>query len=266
MSTLVHVSDLHFGREDSRVADALSLDIRAIGPDVVVNSGDSTQRSRNGQWRRAKSFLDGLPFPTLTVCGNHDIPLFDLFRRFSSPYSQYHKWMGDAAFPTLFTPAFAIVGIQTARPFVPNPFGFWKDGVISDPQLDVVGELFGSAAPAATRIVIAHHPLVAPDNVKRRHHHICWGAVAALDAFAEMNVSLVLSGHLHWTYATGVGRVLCAQAGTGVSSRRRGVPNAYNVIRLDSPEKLEIEQRAYDGEKFAAMESKTWTRGNSQWM
>lgn len=265
MATLAHVSDLHFGRENLPVVEALSADIKAIKPDMVINSGDSTQRSRNGQWRRARAFLEGLGIATMSVCGNHDIPLFNVLLRAFQPYSQYHKWMGDAEFPTLFTPTAAIVGVQTARPIVPNPFGFWKDGVISDEQLETMGELFGSAAPAAMRIVVAHHPLAAPEGFKKRHHHICWRAEAALEAFGEMNVSMILSGHLHWSYAIGKGRILCVQAGTGVSSRKRGLPNSYNVLRFDSPEGVEVERREFDGEKFALAKTERWKRSGLGW-
>ncbi|BBO82852.1 hypothetical protein DSCO28_34180 [Desulfosarcina ovata subsp. sediminis] len=39
MTTLAHISDLHFGREVSPVIDGLSVSLEAARPDLVVVSG-----------------------------------------------------------------------------------------------------------------------------------------------------------------------------------------------------------------------------------
>lgn len=54
---LLHLSDLHFGRLASRtiVADLLAETHRQA-PDLIVVSGDLTQRARPSQFRAAHAF------------------------------------------------------------------------------------------------------------------------------------------------------------------------------------------------------------------
>ncbi|RUY20638.1 hypothetical protein EN979_36005, partial [Mesorhizobium sp. M7A.F.Ca.US.001.04.2.1] len=74
MKTIAHLSDLHFGRIDQTVSDALAAEVRAADPDIVVVSGDMTQRARKQEFAQARAFLDTLPYPQLVVPGNHDVP------------------------------------------------------------------------------------------------------------------------------------------------------------------------------------------------
>jgi len=91
MSTIAHLSDIHFGRVDSTVVDALIDTLTAVAPDLVALSGDLTQRARSGQFRAARRFLDRLPRPLLVVPGNHDVPLFNLAARFLDPFGGYQR-------------------------------------------------------------------------------------------------------------------------------------------------------------------------------
>ena len=87
MRTLVHLSDLHFGRVDEALLEPLIESVRAAKPDVVVVSGDLTQRARTGQFRDAAAFLARLPSPQIVVPGNHDVPLHNMLARFPDPRS-----------------------------------------------------------------------------------------------------------------------------------------------------------------------------------
>jgi len=82
MRTIVHLSDLHFGRVDQALLAPITAQIHALQPDLVVVSGDLTQRARSIQFEQAKAFLDGLPQPQIVVPGNHDIPLHNVAARF----------------------------------------------------------------------------------------------------------------------------------------------------------------------------------------
>jgi hypothetical protein len=62
MMTILHISDLHFGPPYfPRVGDALRTAARALGPDVIVASGDFTQRAKEEQFMEARAYLDSLP-------------------------------------------------------------------------------------------------------------------------------------------------------------------------------------------------------------
>lgn len=84
MRTLVHLSDIHFGRVDATIIEPLVALIAELKPDVVTISGDLTQRARSEQFQEARAFLDRLPNPQIVVPGNHDVPLYNVFARFFS--------------------------------------------------------------------------------------------------------------------------------------------------------------------------------------
>ena len=115
MRTLVQISDLHFGRIDPLLLDPLAAAIDAIGPDVVVVSGDLTQRARDAQFRAARAFLDRLPMPQVVVPGNHDVPLYDVVRRFVSPLARFRRYIERDPAPFFRDDHVAVLGINSAR-------------------------------------------------------------------------------------------------------------------------------------------------------
>src|SRR5690242_8820177 len=96
MRTVAHISDLHFGRTDQAVVDALLSDLKEQSPSLVIVSGDLTQRARRSQFMLAREFLSSLPMPYMVIPGNHDIPNFNLLVRFTDPYHHYKRYIsGD---------------------------------------------------------------------------------------------------------------------------------------------------------------------------
>ncbi|WP_419657862.1 metallophosphoesterase [Desulfosarcina variabilis str. Montpellier] len=74
MTTFAHFSDLHFGRGVTAVIDGLLESLHQATPDLIIISGDLTQRARASQFQKAERFLNRLPCPFLIVPGNHDLP------------------------------------------------------------------------------------------------------------------------------------------------------------------------------------------------
>src|SRR5438045_8810323 len=132
MPVIAHISDLHFGTEDPAIAQGLLEDLAQVQPNLVVNSGDLTQRARVRQFIAARTFLDRIPFPQLTVPGNHDIPLYDMTRRFLAPLARYRRYIAKDLCPMFQTEQLAVMGVNTARSFT------WKNGRIS---LDQIGQI-----------------------------------------------------------------------------------------------------------------------------
>ena len=95
MKTIVHLSDLHFGRVDARIVTPIIQRVRAVNPDLVAVSGDFTQRARRGQFIQARMFLDALPFPKFVVPGNHDVPLYDVAARLLNPFGGYRRYIAE---------------------------------------------------------------------------------------------------------------------------------------------------------------------------
>jgi 3',5'-cyclic AMP phosphodiesterase CpdA len=94
MARLIHMSELHFAAHYSRLVEAVEQRINEEKPDLVVISGDFTQRARTDQFQEACQFLERLRdagHDVLGVPGNHDVPLYDVLRRFLSPLTRYKR-------------------------------------------------------------------------------------------------------------------------------------------------------------------------------
>ena len=114
MRVLAHLSDLHFGRVDEALVGPLQAVLAQLRPHLVVVTGDLTQRARSAQFRSARAFLDALPARHLVVPGNHDVPLYDITRRFLRPLARYRRYIGDVE-PLYVDEEVAVAGVNTAR-------------------------------------------------------------------------------------------------------------------------------------------------------
>ncbi len=259
MKVIVHLSDLHFGTEDRTVLAALRGDLDGVTaprPTLVAISGDLTQRARAAQFHAARRFLDSLPVPYLVVPGNHDVPLYDLFRRFFRPLERYRQYITEDLTPVFLQDELAVMGITTAHGFT------HKHGRVTREMADeVCRTLAASAAP--WKILVAHHPFVIPHGVAERPVN---GADLALPRFERCGVDVILGGHLHVAHASDIAgfrsedrKVICVAAGTAISTRLRGEPNSYNRLCI-AGEVLTVCHRTWDGERFVDGPSKTYRR------
>lgn len=245
MTLIAHISDTHFGTEVAPVCAALREDILRHAPDLIVLTGDITQRARSAQFRAARAFLDGLaPIPVLALPGNHDLPLFDLITRFSDPYRLYRRYISPELAPAWQNGGVAVLGVNSTRVLRR------KNGELPAALVQEVSARLASL-PQRLKVVALHHPLAIIDARDRRNR--ARGAEAALSAWAAAGADLFLGGHIHLPYCicAGSGRRqgLVLQAGTAVSRRRRGRQhNSYNLVRLDpdGPPRIRLEQRDYD--------------------
>src|SRR5687768_16108671 len=158
MTRLVHLSDLHFGAHDEELVEAVGRRVDQLKPDLVVISGDFTQRARTEQFEEACKFLDRLRdagHEVIGVPGNHDVPLYDVLRRFLSPLTRYRRFIDDTLCPFVELPGATILGINTARSLT------FSDGRISHEQMDFIRETFERTDPKALRVLVTHHPLFA---------------------------------------------------------------------------------------------------------
>jgi 3',5'-cyclic AMP phosphodiesterase CpdA len=232
MRTLVHLSDLHFGRIDPQLLDPLARRLHALRADVVVVSGDLTQRAKTGQFEEAKRFLDSLPGPQIVVPGNHDVPLYNLPQRFLAPLGRFRRIITQDLEPEYVDAEIAVLGVNTARSLV------FKGGRINAEQVARVRQKLCDLPRHVTKIVVTHHPFDLPEGGSARN--IVGRARMAIEAFAGCGADLLLSGHMHATdarhagerYGIGAGAPLVVQAGTATSTRGRGEANSFNVLRI----------------------------------
>ena len=266
MRTLVHLSDLHFGRVDQALLAPLRALVERVDPDVVVVSGDLTQRARPEQFEEARAFLDTLPGPQIIVPGNHDISLYNVFRRFVRPLSRYKRYITDDLDPFYADEEIAVVGVNTARSLT------IKDGRVSRSQLAAMREQLAGLPPEVTRIVVTHHPFDLPDGFEERD--LVRRRSLAMQAFSESGVDILMAGHMHASHAGSTAAryqiseyaALVVQAGTATSTRGRGEVNSFNVVRVE-PLKVEIDRYGWDvvrGE-FALVATEKFMRTGNVW-
>lgn len=266
MKTLLHISDLHFGRVDLPLVEPLVVAAQAIAPDLLVVSGDFTQRARRAEYRDARSFLRRFPGPRIVVPGNHDIPLWDVIRRFVSPLGRYRHYITEDLAPFYSDDEIAVLGINTARSLTR------KYGRINAAQVARAQKVLGAVDPVLIKVVVTHHPFDLPAGL--RSHSIVGRSTMAMEGLAAVGVDLILSGHLHLQH-TGLTTqrypieghsALLAQAGTTFSTRGRGEANSFNVIRIQRPE-ITIEHHLWQPESgdFQRTVSERFVRGRSVW-
>jgi 3',5'-cyclic AMP phosphodiesterase CpdA len=264
MPIIAHISDLHFGTQDPAVAAGLLEDLQQLQPTLVVNSGDLTQRARASQFIAARAFLDRIPFPQLTVPGNHDIPFYDVFTRFFSPLARYRRYITCDLAPRFDHEQFMVLGVNTARSAT------WKNGRISIEQIEQIQNTFCPMPHDRLKILVTHHPFVPPPD--DASPALVGRGKQAIDVLDDCGTDLLLAGHLHRhynadakTHHVGIKRtILVAQAGTAISRRRRNEPNAYNVITLAAPH-VELQVRAWTGCRFQQVASTHYTKIDNHW-
>jgi 3',5'-cyclic AMP phosphodiesterase CpdA len=259
---IIHLSDLHFGRHDADLGQSLAVDIARQEPDLIVISGDFTQIGSRQEFAAAGKFLEQLPAPVFAVPGNHDVPARNPLLRFLHPYRRYREFIESDLEPFLQMGDVAVVGVKTSRRF---QLGWnWANGAISNRQLRVVEEKFGTAPQHAVRIVVAHHPLLQPEQPMVKPMRLVKGANEALEQFHRLDVRLVMSGHFHLSYMrrhelsqgeeTGNVRsastgIILLQAASAVSTRLREGRNAYNVVSITDGN-IAVEVRQWDGTEW----------------
>ncbi len=255
MTVLLQVSDAHFGRERNAVVEALVQLTASLAPDIVVLSGDITQRALRSEFARAAAFAERLRSNALMVIpGNHDVPLFNVFGRLLDPYGGMRRAFGRSLDQRFSAPDCLVLGVNTTRRYR------HAQGEISGAQrTHVAGEL-RAASPEQLRVVVTHHPVFVPrvSEQKDRVH----GAEAAVRSWATAGADIILSGHIHLPFVVALHEEIeslanplwAVGAGTSVSRRTRyDAGNAVNVLRTSAgrPRSCTVEIWVYSAEEGA---------------
>lgn len=276
MATVAHLSDVHFGRHDPDVVAGLEAWLCERRPQLVVVSGDLTQRARIEQYRMACGFLDRLQdygLPVLAVPGNHDVPLYDVVRRFVRPLDRYKRFIDDDLCPYWENEELSVLGINTARSFT------FKDGSVSIEQLQRIRETF-VGSEEKWRVLVTHHPLFAlPIDDEGGLARTAKRGKDALVAAGEAGVDLLLAGHFHRSFAQAahgageeaedhvdnVGPTLVIQAGTATSTRLRDEePQSFNWIETSS-DGLDLTVYNWAGSAFEARSAARYLNERGSW-
>lgn len=275
MLTILHISDLHFGPYYvPRVGEALVEAVHALEPDILVNSGDFTQRAKREQFEEAWRYMARMPdVPTVVVPGNHDVPLYRVFERLFTPHRLYREFISPDLDTVLHHDKVTIVALDSTA-----PHHAITNGRLTRAQLDMCARVFAEAPADAARIVVTHHHLApAPDyeggQLLPRARHI-------LERLQEMGVEMIMGGHLHRAYIgnsldvhPGGARdrgMIIVQAGTSTSRRGRArerEKNSFNLVRItDGIVRVTHYMFFEDLEGFAPISRHTFPRPGKHWL
>lgn len=271
MARIAHLSDIHFGANDPRIVDAATAWLEERRPDLVVISGDFTQRARVDQFRAASAWLNRLRsagLKLLVVPGNHDVPLYDVVRRFMAPLDRYKRYISSDLCPFYEDAEVAILGLNTARSLT------IKDGRINHDQMEILRQRLAAVAPDKTRILVTHHPLFAmPIGRGGELSEAVGQHEDAIQAAREAGVHLALAGHFHQTYAESAtkmveqaGGALVIQAGTATSTRlRNDEPQSFNWLHLHRNNEVELQVIVWDGTGFQRASHVAYHQHGDRW-
>jgi 3',5'-cyclic AMP phosphodiesterase CpdA len=246
VTRLLQVSDAHFGTERPEVVEALVSLSRRLAPQLLVLSGDVTQRARSSQFTAAAAFVQRLAIPRqLAIPGNHDLPLFDVVTRAVAPYAQYLRAFGPELEPRFSASDCLVLGVKTTRRYR------HVDGEISTEQRERVARELRAAGTEQTRVVVLHQPIAVPRLSEAQN--VVHGAEAAIRAWHDAGADIILGGHIHLPFVLPLhdlrqlSRPLWAvNAGTAVSSRiRHDAGNSVNVLDMLAPRRAELQQWSY---------------------
>lgn len=249
MRQILHLSDVHFGWPHLEpVSEGVHELARRRRPDLVVISGDLTQRAKPEQFRQARAFVDRFEAPTLAVPGNHDVPMYRFWERLFVPFGAYGKHFAANLEPTFEDDELRVIGVNTAFNWTV------KDGRVTRAGIDRLERELAGAPPERAKIVVAHHPMVPPPRFDTQR--VLGNAHAVIELLVKHGVELVLSGHLHqaWIgdteayYPSRRRPVLLVHSGTSTSSRGRGCErdrNTCNWIRISDVE-IEISRLGWE--------------------
>lgn len=266
MRTVVHLSDIHFGAVDPRLVAPLIRAVHAARPDLVVVSGDITQRGRRGEYRQAREFLLSLPGPQIVVPGNHDVPIYHPIERALRPMRRFRNFITPEMIPFYMDDEIAAIGINTARATKT------KYGHISRSQLEKIQEMLCPIPEEHIKIVVTHHPFDLPEGYNQERQ-IVGRSRRAMQVLAKCGADLFLAGHLHRVHAGLTTErykiegysALVIQAGTAALLDGSREANSFNVIECDSHSMI-VRRFEWNGEtEFISTAPQAFTRGLKGW-
>ena len=259
MVRLLHVTDIHFGCENTAAVAAVGALARSGGFDALVQSGDITMVGSEPEFRSAAAWLKSLPGPIVSTPGNHDTPELDVPTRLFNPWGLYHRYIGPVDHEGFSAPRVEIQAMNTSRgvQFRLN----WSKGAGDLDDARALCRRLSNAQAGALKVAVCHHPLMevtgGPMTGRVRN-----GTEAARIIAEGASADLILTGHVHTCFAHalpfGDQRTYAVGAAT-LSQRERGQPAGYNCIEADEAE-IRITAMGWTGTRFEAQRSWGFTR------
>lgn len=242
---LFHISDVHFGVEDTAAHDAVAKAVHDERPDALVCTGDVTQRATHKEYKAARDWFRQFDVPIWIDPGNHDMPYYNLRERFTRPYDRHNALRRAVAVERFETEDVVLIPLKTTvRSQNRWP---WSDGhVTKTAETRTAEALARYKGDPRHKIVTAHHPLHGPrldaPNPTIRGDEV-------LPALARQGMDAVMTGHIHRPFdefRSGEGwQTHVIGAGTLSTRLRGGIPPSYNVLTCVRGERIRVEVREF---------------------
>ena len=240
---IFHISDLHFGMHQEEIVNYFLSDIAEMTPDIILISGDITQRATDLQYEMFVSFLKKVKLPVLIVPGNHDIPLHNVFSRFFYPFAQYKRYVNPKLSVHFENNEVRILGVNSV-----NPYRI-KDGTLSKEVLTKINRYF---EPAFTglNILFFHHNF---DYLEGWHKPL-ENYQEFLTYLKDSPINIVCTGHSHYAHVSIIEKnnsnpCILIHAGSLLCTRRKDGLNSYYMIET-LENSCKIDWRVFKDNKF----------------
>ncbi len=243
---IIQISDLHFGMNQTEIIEYFLEDLASIKPDVIIISGDLTQRATEEHYQLFQKFLKLLPVAqVLIVPGNHDIPMYNPIERLLYPFSRYKEFVSPQLESSYMNKEVNILGVNSATPYKV------KDGRLGERTIKRIKNHF-SATDNQLNILFFHHNL----NYFSGMHHPLNNAEEFIEYLKESPIHIVCTGHLHYATLKLItknhqGQCAILHAGSLLCERTKDGKNSYYLIESDQL-KCKIEWRVFENNAFSS--------------
>lgn len=237
MTIIAHISDLHVSKADfdEDVFMQAVNEINDLQPDMIILTGDLTDRGYYVEFEQATRYLSLFEAPLFAVPGNHDSR--------NLGYQSFEELIGERSWKLTVGENFTVIGLDSSSPdedrgHIGTPQHMWLEH-----QLDecVINENFSIVA-------LHHHVIPIPQTGRERN--VLSDAGDILKTLTTHEVDLVLSGHKHVPNIWKINDTVVVNAGSLCSHKLRGKnKNSYIVYNI-SDEEIEIFLNNVGGEKF----------------
>lgn len=204
--SIAHISDLHCGSQYF-VPELLEMAIEEINerkPDVLVVSGDLTNKGYLPEFEEAKEYIDRIEAThRIVIPGNHDAR--------NVGYELFEEVIGPR-YGVIHTGPLSIVAVDSSEPDLDY-------GTVGRNQYKWIDECFQHEAQL--RVFVLHHHLM-PVPGTGRERNVVHDAGDTIEALIRARVDLVLSGHKHVPYAWRLEDMFIVNTGTVSTGRVRG--------------------------------------------
>ena len=242
---IFHISDLHFGMHHEHIIKPFLEEVGKEQPDVILISGDFTNRAKSVQYEELKTeLLDKITTNLVIIQGNHDIPFYNVLARFSNPYRNYNKYIKEHYPQSLQNKICTLIGLDSTNVFQT------KDGRISEKSMAGIKDFF-SADHSTIHLLSFHHNLERVDNLHRPIQNF----EEVINFIKTTPINIICTGHLHKAHTTQItkndgSKCLVLHAGSLLCKRTRDGYNSYFEINLHERHHCEVKWKVFDHTSF----------------